>query len=291
MDSIDFIDATGEGEGSSDEGGSDSDGSGEVGGSDDPSLGAVVSSDSDDGTPGTIDTSAAKINHEKHLEQRSAERIKTALDPNSESNKKIEQHIVKKNKGSITVNREAFITFLHADSNLKPGEARFYQLFSSAVMFNLQDIKEHHIKKMKREQSFFNEKQLRKLAKQWNEEDTRVFSAVYDPEANMSTIRYKFGDVYIPVAMVEGRVEGTLELDRKESLFKQVTSPILIETEDKSVKLSDAIAYGSTYTKNRIFAHKKGKAAFGRSGTKSGHWSVYENEEFISKNNGKTFTL
>jgi hypothetical protein len=31
---------------------------------------------------------------------------------------------------------------------------------------NLQDIKDHHIKKMKREQSFFNEKQLKKLAKQ-----------------------------------------------------------------------------------------------------------------------------
>ena len=289
MESIDFIDATGEGEGSSDEGDSDSGGSGEVGGSDDPSLGAVVTSDTDDGTPGTIDTSAAKINHEKHLEQRSAERIKTALDPNSESNKKIEQHIVKKNKGSITANREAFIKQLYKE--LPRDEARFYQLFSSAVMFNLQDIKEHHIKKMKREQSFFNEKQLKKLAKQWNEEDTRVFNAVYDSEANVSMIRYKFGDTYIPIAMVEGRVEGTLELDRKESLFKQVTSPILIESEDKSVKLSDAITYGSTYTKNRIFAHKKGKSAFGRSGSKSGHWSVYENEEFISKNNGKTFTL
>lgn len=289
MESIDFIDATGEGEGSSDEGDSDSGGSGEVGGSDDPSLGAVVSSDTDDGAPGTIDTSAAKINHEKHLEQRSAERIKTALDPNSESNKKIEQHIVKKNKGSITANREAFIKQLYKE--LPRDEARFYQLFSSAVMFNLQDIKEHHIKKMKREQSLFNEKQLRKLAKQWNEEKTRIFNAVYDPKTNMSAIRYKFGDTYIPIAMVEGRVEGTLELDRKESLFKQVTSPILIESEDKSVKLSDAIEYGSTYTKNRIFAHKKGKAAFGRSGSKSGHWSVYENEEFISKNNGKTFTL
>lgn len=287
MESIDFIDATGEGEGSSDEDGSDSDGSGEVGGSDDPSLGAVISSDTDDGTPGTIDTTVAKDKHERELDIRSIKRIKEAL--KSESSKKINEHIVKKNKGSIAVNREAFINQLYTERSRD--EARFYQLFSSAVMFNLQDIKEHHIKKMKREQSFFNEKQLRKLAKQWNEEDTRVFSAVYDPETNMSTIRYKFGDVYIPVAMVEGRVEGTLELDRKESLFKQVTSPILIETEDKSVKLSDAIAYGSTYTKNRIFAHKKGKAAFGRSGTKSGHWSVYENEEFISKNNGKTFTL
>lgn len=167
MESIDFIDATGEGEGSSDgDGSSDSGGSGEVGGSDDPSLGAVVSSDTDDGTPGTIDTTVAKINHKKHLEQRSEERIKTALDPNSESNKKIEQHIVKKNKGSITVNREAFIASLDANSNLKPGEARFYQLFSSAVMFNLQSIVDRHINKMKGEQSFFNEKQLRKLAKQ-----------------------------------------------------------------------------------------------------------------------------
>lgn len=287
MESIDFIDATGEGEGSSDEDGSDSDGSDEVGGSDDPSLGAVISSDTDDGAPGTIDTTVAKDKHERELDIRSIKRIKEAL--KSESSKKINEHIVKKNKGSIAVNREAFIASLYAE---RPrDEARFYQLFSSAVMFNLQDIKEHHIKKMKREQSLFNEKQLRKLAKQWNEEKTRIFNAVYDPETNMSAIGYEFGDVYIPVAMVEGRVEGTLELDRKESLFKQVTSPILIETEDKSVKLSDAIEYGSTYTKNRIFAHKKGKAAFGRSGSKSGHWSVYENEEFISKNNGKTFTL
>ena len=292
MDSIDFIDATDEGEENPDsDSSSDSGDNSDSGDSDtdNPSLGEVVSSDSDDGSPGTIDTNGAKTKHEKKLEARNAQRVKEALDPNSESNKKIDEHIVKKNKGSITMSREDFVKSLYS-GEMSRDEARFYQLFSSAVMFNM-EIAERHINKMKREQTFLKEKQLSKLAKQWNEEEKHVFIAVHDPKENKSHIRYEFGDIEIPVAIVEGRVEGRLELDKKDSLFKQVTSPIKIESEGKSIKLTDAISYGSTYTKNRIFAHKKSKAAFGRADAKSGHWSVYENEEFISKNNGKTFTM
>lgn len=276
---LDFIDATSEAEKTNDEKeGEETEGEGNDDSQDPeaaPSSVEVISSEFDGGEVGTIDTNLNRAEREAAAKSKDQKAIEDAINPSKTSNKQIETHIKKKIAGKSTFSRKAFVEELH--KNYDFSEARLFQLFSSAVMFNL-DIEEHHIAKIVRESSTLSKRKIEKLAKQWNEEDIHDYKAMYDPSTDTSTIIYEFENIKFPIAYIKGRVEGELSLKRSIPLFKQVTRPIRIVS-DGSVPINESISYGSVYSKGRIFAPKN-TADFGRKGVTSGHWSVHENNTF-----------
>ena len=273
---LDFIDSVGDEEADSSKADksndSDSDDQGE--GEAEPSEAEVISSDFDGGEIGTIDTNLNRSEREVAAKTNDEKAIAAAKVPTKASNKQIASHIEKKISGKTTFSRESFIQDLY--KNYDAPEARLFQLFSSAVMFNL-EIEDRHIAKIVRETSALPKRKVEKLAKQWNEEAIHNYKAVYDLSTDTSTIIYEFENIKLPIAYIKGHVEGDLSIKRETPLFNQITRPIRINSD--SVPINTSITYGSVYSKSRIFAPKD-TADFGRKGVKSGHWSLHENNTF-----------
>jgi hypothetical protein len=114
-----------------------------------------------------------------------------------------------------------------------------------------------------------------------------MFNATYDAAKDISYISYAFGKTRYEtelVAIVKGRITGTLKLGPRQSPFKQISRPIRIAA-DKDVRVSSAFTYGSVYSGSRIFAPTTGSP-------EPVGADKYKNAEFKKKGNvGKTYTV
>lgn len=232
----------------------------------------------DDPFSGTFDT-GAKPELETHSEDSDDVAVmKAAVEKSAD---KVRKKLKSEAEGKmIAMNRPQFLDLMSSIiASEDTAKYSFVKLFSSAILFNL-EIKQRHVDKLY--DTGFNRDIIDQLVYAWNNNPRRIFEAV-EVDDGMSVITYVYKDYKIPIAIVEGKVEGTLFCKKGEIPFKQVTKPIRISG-DRDVKLTSSLTHGSVYSGSRIFAPTE-------SSPEPVGKNKYKNSGFKKSSLGKTFTV